>query len=218
MSDIDEESLVRHIRGATVVHKSPFSSIEVPSVVDSLSQEQCDRWVVPFYRVSFRSPEKELLDSLKNLYPEISLEMTRLLLTDYNWRPRLTGAFFAALKRFTTFEDQIGRLLLRSDLCYAGKFYCVALAEFNSPHGLEFLMTYLKHYLTRPELVYNQNDAIGAVAFLDVKNGTRHLGAIRPLWNQYVNSLQWKPDLDKNIAWFSEEMAALHQCRAHAEG
>jgi uncharacterized protein DUF6000 len=217
MSDIDQDALVRHLRGATVVHQSPFSSIEVPSTDDALSEEQCEKWVVPFYRVTFRSVEGTFVDALRGVYLEITPSIVELLLTDYDWRPRLTGAFFAALKRFTSTEEHIGRLLLRSDLCFAGKLYCVALTEFNTPNGLNYLKRYLEYYLTRPELDYDQGDAMGAIAYLDAANGTKHFETLQPLWKTYVQSKSWKPDLEKNVASFADEMRALHECRERAE-
>src|ERR1700679_1548135 len=126
MPDFDENDVVRQVRGATVVHQSPFSTLEVPSAPDVLSEEECKTWVVPFYRTSFRFPEPGIVDPLKAIYREITPNIVERLLTEFDWRPRLTGAFFAALKRFTFLEDHIGRLLLRSDLCFAGKYYCVA--------------------------------------------------------------------------------------------
>jgi hypothetical protein len=217
MDDLDKEALVRHLRGATVVHKSPFSSIEVPSVQDALSIEECEKWVVPFYRVSFRRVDNDFIESLRAVYPEIAPKVVERLLTDYNWRPRLTGAFFAVLKRFACVEDQVGRLLLRSDLCFAGKLYCAALAEFNTPSGMNYLRRYLEYYLTRPELDYDQLEAMGAVAYLDEKNGTNHLAGFLPLWNSYFGAKSWKPDIEKVIQGFAAEMSALHECRAKAE-
>ena len=136
MNPLDEEAIERHIRGATVIHQSPFSSIEVPQIVDLLSQEECDKWVAPFYRVQFSHRREEFMLPLKALYQEITPEIVSRLLSDYDWRPRITAAFFAALKRYDGLEEHISKLLLRSDLCFAGKMYCVALAEFNRPSGL----------------------------------------------------------------------------------
>ncbi len=217
MTDIDDDALIRHIRGATVVHKSPFYSLEVPSVPDLLSEEECDKWVAPFYRVSFRSADNGFLDSLRAIYDEITPAVVERLLTDYDWRPRLTGAFFAGLKRFTSAEEHIGRLLLRSDLCYAGKLFCVALAEFNTPSGRDYLRTYLEYYLTRPDLDYDQGDAMGATAWLDTVNGTKHFEALLPLWSTYIEAKAWKPNLETNVSRFAYEIRALQECRAKAE-
>jgi hypothetical protein len=217
MSDDEEDAVVRHIRGATVVHQSPFRLLEVPSVPDLLSEAECEKWVAPFYRVSFRSVDGSFLESLRAIYHEITPSVVERLLTDYDWRPRLTGAFFAGLKLFTSAEDHIGRLLLRSDLCYAGKLYCVALAEFNTPSGRDYLRTYLEYYLTRPDLDYNQGDAMGAMAWLDTMNGTKHFEGFQPLWRAYREAKSWKPDLENIVSWFAYEMRALEQCRAMAE-
>jgi len=217
MNETDKKALIQHIHGATVVHTSPFSTIEVPTADDILSLEECDKFVSPFYRVSFRSADSQFIDSLKAIYQEIKPETVEKLLTEYDWRPRLTGAFFIALKRFNFFEDHIGRLLLRSDLCFAGKLYCVALAEFNSPNGLDYIKKYLKHYLTRPELDYDQGDAIGAIAYLDVKNGTNFLKSFQPLWDNYAKSKSWKPNLERDVVQFAAEMQALHELRFKAE-
>lgn len=138
-------------------------------------------------------------------------------MTEYNWRPRLTGAFFAALRHLTPVEDHIGRLLVRSDLCYAGKLYCVALAEFNTPVGLEYLRRYLMYYLTRPDLDFDQDDAMGAIAWLDGQNGTRMYESFLPLWQTFVDAKSWKPNLEKSVALFADEMRALREFREKAE-
>ncbi len=87
MDPYDKESLKRHVYGATVVHQSPFGSIEVPQVIDSLSQEECNKWVIPFYRVSFAHPRDDFMAALAAIYPEIKPEIVCRLLSDYNWRP-----------------------------------------------------------------------------------------------------------------------------------
>ena len=217
MDNYDTEALLRHIRGATVVHRSPFSSLEVPVTKDGLSAEQCDKWVAPFYRVSFRGVDEGFLRALRQVYREITPELVELLLREFDWRPRLTAAFFAILKRFDHFEEHIGKLLLRSDVCYAGKSYCAALAEFNTPKGLGYLRTYLEYYLTRLDLVYDQIDAMAAVAYLDGLNGTRHLSGLMPLWSNYVTARKWNLDLEKVVGAFSAEMDALHARRTQAE-
>ncbi len=217
MNDFDESAVARHVRSATVAHRSPFSTLEVPSAPEVLSEEECEKWVVPFYRTSFRDAETGVVEPLKAIYHQITPNTVERLLTEFNWRPRLTGAFFAALKRFTFLEDHIGRLLLRSDLCFAGTYYCVALAEFNAPQSLTYLKTYLEYYLTRPDLDYDQSDAMGTPAYLDTVNHTKHFDAFLPAWNSYVDAKAWKPNLQNGVISFSEEIAVLHKFRAAAE-
>jgi len=200
-----------------VVHQSPFSSIEVPAVDNALTVEQIERWVVPFYRVSFRAVDSAFHQALRKIYAEITPTVVELLLKDYNWRPRLTGAFFAAVKQIRSFEDHIGRLLVRSDLCYAGSIYCVALAEFNTPIGLGYLKKYLEYYLTRPDLDYDQMAAMGAISYLDRQNGTKCLEEFLPKWTAYWDAKSWKMDLSEVIDRFADEMRAVQKCRSRAE-
>jgi hypothetical protein len=217
MNDFDENAVARHVRGATVVHQSPFSTLAVPSAPEVLSEEECEKWVVPFYRRTFRGADTGVFEPLKAIYYDITPNIVERLLTEFNWRPRLTGAFFAALKRFAFLENHIGRLLLRSDLCFAGTYYCVALAEFNTPQGLTYLKKYLEYFLTRPDLDYDQADAMGALAYLDTVNHTKQFDAFLPLWNSYVAAKAWKPNLQDGVISFAEEMAVLHKFRAAAE-
>jgi hypothetical protein len=217
MNDAEKKAIEQHIRGATVIHTSPFSTIEVPTADDILSLDECNKFVSPFYRVSFRSVDDQFINSLKAIYQEIKPATIERLLTEYDWRPRLTGAFFAALKSFASFEDHIGRLLVRSDVCFAGKLYCVALTEFDSPTGLNYLRKYLEYYLTRPELDYDQGDAMVAVAYLDAKNGTKIFESFQPLWNNYIKAKSWKPNLDSAVVRFAEEMQSLHEVRLKVE-
>ena len=216
MNEDEKEAIKRHVRGATVVHTCPFKSLQIPSVNDLLSIEECDKFVSPFYRVSFRSADDQFVGSLKSIYQEIKPTTVEWLLTDYDWRPRLTGAFFAALKRFNSLEDHIGRLLLRSDLCFAGKLYCVALAEFNTPIGLDYLKRYLEYYLTRPDLDYDQGDAMSALAYLDTINGTKHFDCFQSLWKSYIEAKSWKASPEVNTVGFADEMQALHDLRSKA--
>jgi hypothetical protein len=218
MNEGDEKAIVQHIRGAAVVHTSPFATIAVPTVEETTTMEECEKFVVPFYGVSFSGSDGNFLKSLKTIYQEITPELVEKLLTEFDWRPRLTGAFFAALKQFKLFEDHIGRLLLRSDLCFAGRLYCVALVEFNSTNGLGYLRRYLEYYLAKPDLEYNQGEAMGALKCFDAKNGTKHLDEFLPLWKNYIQVMPWKPDLEKQVANFIQEMDALHEIRCSVGG
>lgn len=91
-------------------------------------------------------------------------ELSTLL--DSEWRSRLTAAWLIGLDRRTQFRDRIGSLLLESEVVYAGKGYCLALARFATAADADFLCAYLDQYLPT-ELHYNQDSAIGALLYLD---------------------------------------------------
>ncbi|RAK62914.1 hypothetical protein DLM85_22200 [Hymenobacter edaphi] len=89
------------------------------------------------------------------------------MLGDFNWRTRLTGAYFAAINNYQQFTDAIGRLLLKSEVCYAADGYCLALLLFGTAEAKDYLQQYLHYYLRRPDLWFDQNDALAALTLLD---------------------------------------------------
>jgi len=88
-------------------------------------------------------------------------ELSTLL--DSEWRSRLTAAWLIGLNRRTQFRDRIGALLLESQLVYAGRGYCLALARFETAADADLLCAYLDRYLPRTDLEYDQHWAIGAL-------------------------------------------------------
>jgi len=174
-----------HSAGMSVVHRSPFSDLEIPAPTEPMSGAFIARWVTPFYMVL---PHRllPLEPALRGILPDVTTERVTHLLAEVNWRPRVVGAFLVALEERHELEDLVGRLLLRSDVCDAGKFYCLALARLNTPRAVEFLREYLRYYLTRPELYFDQGDAMAALLYLDDLNGTRHAVDLMPAWDELV--------------------------------
>src|SRR5262245_43788691 len=78
--------------------------------------------------------------------------------------------------------QEIGHLLLRSDVCYAGTGYCVALARFNTRDSTGFLLEYLDYYLTRHDLWFDQGCAMGAIGYLDSRDGSNNLESLMEKW------------------------------------
>ena len=197
------EEIKLHIAGATVRHQSSFSELSAPKNAQELSEEFIEKWVIPFYMTSLSS--KSFLQNLRPIAQELSKEVVELLLGDFNWRSRIVGAWFSAIKPYIEFEQTIGNLLLRSDVCYAGNGYCLALASFNTPTSIEFLCKYLAYYLNRPELWFDQDVAMGAIAYLDHINRTQNLQQFIPAWKQFVADKQhW--NLASSIQSFATQM------------
>lgn len=112
------------------------------------------------------------------------------ILLEGGWRGRHTAAWLIAVARRTEFRDRLGELLLASEVCYAGRGYCVALAAFGTPADAALLASYLDHYLRRPDLDYNQPEAIGALLHLDANLGTDTTARfLTPggLWQRWVD-------------------------------
>jgi hypothetical protein len=159
----------------------------------------------------------EAFDILAGLWPDMTEDVAHTLLRDVNWRSRIVGAHVAACKDLRGLTGWIGRLLLRSDACYAGRGYCVALAHFNTSESTGFLLEYLHYYLTRSDLWFDQAEAMAAIAYLDGRNGTSDLASMMATWETFVaNKPRW--DLDRAIAGFARRMAQLSSLSARCSG
>ncbi|MFD6414706.1 DUF6000 family protein, partial [Nocardia asteroides] len=79
--------------------------------------------------------------------------------------------------------------LLAGEGPYAGAAYCVVLAKFGSAADAGLLSAYLDHYLSRPDLDYDQAVVLGTLLYLDGILGsdcaTRFLGPDGP-WDRWL--------------------------------
>lgn len=206
-----DQQIALHVAGATVRHASPFASLAVPPSLGPLDARFISRWCEPWYMMELTRPDADRIRQLRSAWNELDEAVVLQLLGEFNWRPRVVAAYFVALKRFP-FVDEIGRLLLRSDVCYAGGGYCLALAAANDAQALAYLRQYLDYYLQQPQLWFDQADAMAAIAMLDRRNGTDVLASYLPAWNAYVsNKPHW--DLDKSIEWFRLRHEGLEALR-----
>ena len=96
-----------------------------------MNQNSIDKWVIPFYLQinHFYVDEKKLTDSYLSVRDELSSHVITSLLEEQNWRPKITGAWFAAIQQPSEFKDRIKELLLESKYCYAGGGYLLALTS-----------------------------------------------------------------------------------------
>ncbi|MFF7074191.1 DUF6000 family protein [Streptomyces pseudovenezuelae] len=112
------------------------------------------------------------------------------LLLDGGWRERKTAAWLIAVAGRTEFRERLGELLLASEGPYAGQAYCVTLTTFGTPADADALVAYLDHYLSQPDLYYDQPAALGALLLLDTKLGADHAArflAPNGLWQQWID-------------------------------
>ena len=201
-----------HSAGATVLHRSPFDDLEVPVSSVPLDAVVRDRWVKPFY-MAVPDNLDSIEATLRPLLADVSPDLITTLLAQFDWRPRTVGAFLVALDARTQFEELVGRLLLRSDVCYAGRAYCIALARLNTPNAVDFLCRYLRYYLTRNELWFDQAEALAALIYLDDVNGSQHSRVFDELWRNFVND---KPNwnLAETCSRFNASVRGLESFRA----
>jgi Family of unknown function (DUF6000) len=105
---------------------------------------------------------------------------------------------------YKEFESTIGRSLLKSEVCYAGSAYCVALATFATADSRNFLISYLDYYLTRKDLWFNQADAYCALEYLDKDTAEQRLEK----WNDFVSNKS-NLDLEKSRGSFLESLKVV---------
>ncbi|HEY9104814.1 DUF6000 family protein [Chitinimonas sp.] len=195
----------RHSAGAIVVHNGPFSNLEVPVSESPLSAEARDLWVRPLY---FGLHKEEAFQHLAERRSEITDELIADLLAQFDWRPRIVAGYLVAVTQQHSFTEQIGRLLLRSDVCYAGRGYCVALASLNTDEASNYLERYLGYYLTRPELYFDQGEALAALLYLDEQNKTERAAAHGAAWGNFTaDKPHW--NLQSCVKHFAETMSII---------
>jgi len=189
----NEDEIHLHTAGATVRHSSPFAHLDVPASHEDPSPVFIEKWVLPFYMPRLWTGPPAFIEAVRQVSPELNEAIATQLLSYFNWRPRIVGAYFVAIRRYQALEDQIGRLLLRSDVCFAGQGYCAALARLNSPPAINFLEQYLDYYLTRVELWFDQAFAMAALGYLDHLNQTERRARFHLPWQRFIEN---KPNWD----------------------
>lgn len=204
-----QKEILRHIAGATVVHKSQWDKLETPYQVKSLSQDFVNKWIVPFYME--RLLENGNYDkNFIQVKSDLSTEIVKQLLGYFDWRSRITGAYFASIMGYNEFEDFIGIHLVKSEVCYAGEGYLIALASFNTNNSINYLKQYLDYYLLKPDLWFDQGDAMAALIWLDNKNNTTLIedNNYMDKWTHFVvNKPNW--NLDHYVDFFNRRMIRI---------
>jgi hypothetical protein len=173
MDDLNDIASL-HSAGATGRHKSPFADLPTYKNENGLSADFIQKWVVPFYMAIGSYNENSWREAIKAIKSEITPTLCLSLLGDFNWRTRLVGAYFAAVKGYQELIDIIGIHLLKSEVCCVGHIYALTLIFFKTDKSIEFLNRYLDYYLTTPNLYFDQTSVMEAVLYLDEINRTDH--------------------------------------------
>jgi len=182
-----------HVAGATVRTKTPFQDLVTFKTEFVMNGQFINKWVLNFYSVSVLN--EKFYNSFNNIKRELNSDVVQKLLGDFNWRTRMPGAIFAAIKDYTQYIDIIGTHLLKSEVCFAGKAYGISLASFNTDKSVEYMKTYLEYYLTRQDLIYDQADIMSSLVYLYKINDTNEHSDLLPKWNEYIKVLNRPVDL-----------------------
>lgn len=181
----DQDKLIRlHIAGATIRHTHPFDELPDHKNSKELSASFLQDWVTPYYLEINLKNDQSWIVALEKIKGKITREITKELLGDFNWRTRLVGAYFAAIKGYTEFIDIIGIHLLKSEVCCVGHIYALTLTYFNTEKSIGYLHQYLDHYLTTPSLYFDQQTVMEALLYLDQQQQTNHFAKHVPAWEK----------------------------------
>lgn len=93
----EAEDAALHSSGATVRHRNPFEELETPRNADEMQKGFIDKWVAPFYMIIPADADNSTIEKFAAAAKEIDLETTNKLLGYFDWRPKITGAYFAAI-------------------------------------------------------------------------------------------------------------------------
>lgn len=161
-----------HTAGATVSNTSPFDDLVSHSNTTEIEIDFVKEWVSPFYMTIDRYHELSWVENIKKIKATITPQVTLQLLGDFNWRTRLVGAYFAAVKGYEEQVDVIGTHFLKSEVCCVGHIYALVLAFYNNEKAIQYLEDYLSYYLQKPALYFDQESALQSLFYLDTINKT----------------------------------------------
>lgn len=216
MTDKEKQEVSLHVAGATVRHSNPFNNVTVFKNSVDIDQEFRDRFVIPYYMdIPIKQSDKKGIEKFGQVKDNFTKDIVKKLLGDFNWRTRQTGAYFAAINDFREFEENIGQLLLKSEVCYAGAIYALTLGTFNTKSGQVFLEKYLDYYLTTIDLFFDQKEVLSTVKYLDEINGTNNFDKYLVAWDKFIEN---KPNWTREITTdnFKKEIEGIVEIKKYA--
>lgn len=197
-----------HVAGATVQHRNPFEQLEAFRNQEELSEEFIEKWVMEFYMTSINRLDTQTMEAFVTASREITSQVVQKLLGDFDWRPKIVGAYFAAIKGYTELTDIIGVHLLKSEVCYAGSGYALALATFDDDKSKEYLKIYLDFYLKRKDLWFDQNSVLAALHLVSPDEASSYLSS----WQEYRSDKPYH-DLSNSIESITKSIDIAKQIR-----
>ena len=141
-----------------------------------------------------------------------SMNIVKQLLGDTNWRSRSAASYFCAFQDLDEFEENIGNLLLKSEVCYAGRSYCIALANsaLRSDLPINYLQKYLDYYLYKPDLFFEQGIALAALTFIGKNKGFDLTSIYIDAWQSFTKNKS-NCLLDDYVTDFTHHMSNLEK-------
>jgi hypothetical protein len=174
-------------------HETPFSRLHVRWATGEIPMDFYRKWVLRIFGTGPWCDAASIRAMIDPIRHEITLEVASDLLSLAQYRARFVGGSFVGLLRMEPLEEEVGKLLLRSDGPYSGFAFVVALARLNTRSSRQFLCDYLDYYLTRRDLDFEQPFVLAALEHLDGKNGTRLHESFLDRWNEGSRGSRYDP-------------------------
>jgi Family of unknown function (DUF6000) len=136
------------------------------------------------------------------------------ILLSSEWRSRLTASWLIASSRRARFVDQLGDMLLESQLVYAGQGYCIALASIGGAASATRLSEYLDRWLPEIDSRYDQLWAMAALICIDDRAASAQSARFLKsdgLWESWTRH---DADLDEHVGITRSLLDAIR----HGEG
>lgn len=161
------------------------------------------QWVKPFYmdvlggnmtRLTGRERDRFLRDT-RRAVAKLDDDIVATLLGG-EWRSRISAAWFIGVGQRAEYIDQLGPLLVDSQLTYQGQGLCFAMAANPSAESATWLVRYLDRWLPRTDCYYDQTWAMGALLIVDREMQTdvaeQYLGS-DAAWDRWLGAETTSP-------------------------
>ncbi len=127
-----------------------------------------DQWVEPVYlRFEHHNFTRQLVsgdrsgdevtgvNAVRRCVRDVEPQIVAKLLAQEDWRPRLAAGWYAGLRGWQQFTDQLGTLLVAGEVCGANTAYAAALACFATDASAEHLCRFLERWLPQTDKSYD---------------------------------------------------------------
>ena len=103
------------------------------------------------------------------------------------WRGRMAVSWMIGIRGWNVFVPQIGDLMRRSELVYAGQGFAVGLGLVYSDEAAKQLHGYLDRWLPEVGCFYDQHWAMSALLEVDHRQGSSHAERHREQWDVWAS-------------------------------
>jgi Family of unknown function (DUF6000) len=133
-----------------------------------------------------KAEQEAFIHAASAVLPRVNTSVIDLLFeVGAAWRTALMGSWWAVALDASQYADRIGELLRGSLTTFAGQMHAFALCQFGTPTCIDALCSYLREYLPRTDLHYDQAWGYAALRWVDGVQGTSLAGEFTDKWDYW---------------------------------